>query len=124
MNNTESKEPLYRLLNNQRTGGNWDERDIKKQSTTQQDYFTIYSDKMEVVGSRYKCVGFYYPDSLQQLAEMKANAKYITLAVNSLSILAEALEDIIFHSTPETYSGDEDLKLALNKAKEALKRIS
>ena len=97
MNNTESKEPLYRQLNKERTKGDWniigDDKTI----------LSVPDGKMTICAMNHT-----HPvkEWNRGVKAAQANAKYVSLAVNNLSSLAEALEIAIkmFWSNERTYN--------------------
>jgi len=119
MNNTESKEPLYRQLNKERTQGEWVEQ------YDNDEFGQFYS----IFGWGEGNNVFRYNYGTVNEAEYKANAQYATLAVNHLSSLAEALETLIDRLDTNwdaiTAGGQKGILTALTKeAKEALLKIS
>lgn len=98
MKHTTNTQPLYKVLNEQRTQGEWETPDN-----------TIWSGQDEI--GKF----LYHGNSAN-----KANAQYTALAVNNLHHLAEALEALtkwVIHNTDATPT-------ALINAREALSRIS
>lgn len=115
---TETK-PLWRVLNEQRTQGNWI---FKDQGHLPDDEGKLLCLRSELNGG--------YISQFQQIGEHKndaeANAKYTALAVNNLSHLAKALEKCItqLNIWAESDAWDERDEEAYEAAKEALSRIS
>jgi len=102
---TETKKPLYKVLNEQRTKGEWFEEYDNDEFG---QFYSIFAGEGENV--------FRYPYRIVKDEEYKANAQYTALAVNNLHLLAEALEGVIRVADRKTDEFD--------KAKEALSKIS
>lgn len=115
---TNTNQPLYKQLNEQRTQGEWNyEYDNDEFG---QFFNTIAEDYKNVFKYRYGCL---------EDIEYKSNAQYTCLAVNNLHHLAEALENLINKASETTkdivaFEGAYILDKAIDKAKEALNRIS
>ncbi len=107
-----TKEPLYKVLNEQRTQGDWfneyDNDDFGQ-------FYTIFG------GEGDNALRFSYGSVKEK--EYKANAEYVTLSVNNLHILAEALAGFI-HSVEHEGVIQGRVVDAVANAKEALKAIS
>lgn len=113
--------PLYKVLNQKRTQGvmQW------KQTNGNNRYeHTVYHDQWKNPFCQFGIEdnGEVAPE------EIKANAQYTALAVNELANLAEALEEIKLAIGQLPARGKDGRtiieSLCLNKAKEALSRIS
>jgi len=110
--NTESKEPLYKVLNEKRMQGKLILDIVEKEG----EIHLIPED-----GSIVFCS--FYCEPLDE--QTKADATYTALAINNLSSLAEALEECIKVITPyENLFNAAQERVALIQAKEALKKIS
>lgn len=95
------KEPLYKVLNEQRTPGDWIVKNGYRNGQVLPNNQSYIYNNDTMVASIYK----------------NKDAKYTALAVNNLSVLAEALEKCI------KFSG-KDPQLVRDIAKDALTRIS
>ena len=104
---TESKQPLYKVLNEDRTQGKWQ---VSKYPAI--GYPNVI--KSEFTSSHIALMGL-PTEGEDNTVEAEANAQYTALAVNNLHHLAEALENILSHT--------EDAE-AKRLAKQALSRIS
>jgi DUF438 domain-containing protein len=95
MNNNiqRSNEPLYKVLNEERTQGEWDI--IEEENTVSK--YRMYSTKD---GANILWLD---PDE-EEIEKEKANINYTALAVNNLNQLAEALERIRNASTDHVSS--------------------
>ena len=113
MNNTESKEPLYRQLNKERTQGEWKHKSLSNGHEEIQTDTFVYESGNTIFEVNYDNPNY------------EANAQYTALAVNNLSSLAEALEECIKVMTPyENLFNAAQERAALIQAKEALLKIS
>lgn len=112
MNNETTNRPLYKVLNNCRTGGEWKHRSLNN------GHEEIQTDTFNLAGSTIFEVNF-------ENKEYEANAQYTVMAVNNLHLLAEALEWIEneIKTTPDELQ-DALQGVILIKIKEALQRIS
>jgi len=114
---TENNVPLYKVLNENRTQGELEPCKDAKHSHVMGSYET---GKIQPV---------LYIHLTSDKKTCKANAAYTALAVNNLHLLAEALNDLIKQATETTkdlcgFDGADVLDAAIDKAKEALNRIS
>ena len=107
---TNTNQPLYKQLNEQRTQGEW-KRPEQEYSLNE---YSIITDDMTICTA----LAIDIPDE-----EAEANVAYTCLAVNNLHILAEALENVLWN-----FEGKQNLsevqQKAVQYAKEALNRIS
>lgn len=92
----ENKKPLYKVLNEQRTQGDWKANGMQ----------------IESAGWNVATLNPYAPE----ISNFEANAQYTALAVNNLHHLAEALETLLEFTDKR--------QVGYKKAKEALNRIS
>jgi len=109
-----NNKPLYQLLNEQRTQGEWD----CGYGDTSKSYGIFRTEMLdkETMGNPICLVS-----PIEQIEDIdKANAQYIALAANNLAPLAEALNGMIVMYMESTSANPP----ALIKAQEALKRIS
>lgn len=97
--NTETK-PLYKILNEARTGGIWETSKFKEG-----DYSLCEEDAGDMIAEGFT----------------EANAQYTALAVNNLASVADALAEL--YALAYQWANDKEDE-TLVKAKEALKRIS
>ena len=103
----ETKQPLYKVLDANRTQGNW----------TVEHKESIYSLPNKLI-TRYD--GNCHVSS----QEDKANAQYTALAVNNLAKIADALQHFVSISEQRQQQHSPYEAATLNMAKEALKAIS
>ena len=109
--------PLYKVLNEKRTQCNWilDADTIGTGTEPTDETIADFKPEMDelMVWQR-------------DFNEMKAKQKYAALAVNNLSILAEALQGMVdeFDSYAVPASKYPQVKATIEKAKEALNKIS
>ena len=85
---TESKQPLYKVLNEQRTQGQWGYGEYKGSESYKAHIIGDYSNEI---------AKFYWQTENNKSnndKQSEANAQYTALAVNNLHHLAEALEKI------------------------------
>ena len=99
---TETKQPLYKVLNEQRTQGEWQS---VVWANKKPPHYKVADHHMELIADVYG------PKPLGSV-----DSQYIALAVNNLHLLAEALEGVIRVADRKTDEFD--------KAKEALSKIS
>ena len=121
---TEIKLPLYKVLAEKITQGEW--------KLSQLDDYSLITGKIPshtdiLCSNPIETIKMF--DNLPDEETCKANAKYTALAVNNLHHLAEALENLIKQATETTkdlvaFNGADILDAAIDKAKEALTRIS
>ena len=102
----QSKQPLYKVLNEQRTQGEWNE------------------DGLAIVGPRPEIEICVMTNDEDVKGEAYANAQYTALAVNNLHLLAEALEEMIKEAHHANLTGMATSPFVLTRAKEALNKIS
>lgn len=116
---TENKQPLYKVLNEQRTQGNWEfcefdtphgKEFVIKEANLKKDGKWIFSDRIMEAGN--------YTN------QNKANTQYTALAVNHLHHLAEALEKIKKAIEQTNGRNTNEVESCYNSIKEALNRIS
>jgi len=118
MNNTESKEPLYRQLNKER---------IDNIMFAASNGIGLYVNGSGISFLDLDNKAISYTDIEQ--TKLDPTLEYAALAVNNLSSLAEALEELISECNfiPKevfTEAGKDSFQDSLNKAKEALLKIS
>ncbi len=111
----QTQQPKYKVLNEQRTQGEWYSKAALSSDFTYIRYVT--TEKGIIANIRHR--------KELELLENLANAEYTALAVNNLHHLAEALEDMIglWQSLSEVLPPTKN-EVAFSKAKEALARIS
>ena len=111
----DNKQPLYKVLNEQRTQG-------YLLSLKMDDKYIIHT-----LEDKFKFTHHLSIDDTINKDEAKANAQYTALAVNNLAELAEALQGLLssYKADFKTITGSElnDTE-AVKKAKEALNKIS
>lgn len=117
------KEPLYKRLNKERTQGNYYIENSPK-GTGRGFNLEIVTDKAVICQISAHSYNMSKGHHLHT-KENKATAEYTALAVNNLSVLAQALEafvkDIEGHPS---HTAAEHYKPLMDKAKEALNKIS
>jgi len=116
---TENNVPLYKVLNNERTQGEWIKDGLSIATGPDPKDETIF---LTCDGEDYP-----YPTVYERSRkEARANAEYTALAVNNLHLLAEALQRLLkearFNSF--TLNGNVEDTPAERQAQEALNRIS
>jgi DUF438 domain-containing protein len=113
-NTQRSNEPLYKVLNEERTQGEWDI--IEEENTVSK--YRMYSTKD---GANI----LWIDSDEEEIEKEKANINYTALAVNNLNQLAKFAEWIVkeIETTPDELT-DALLGLIKLKANEALNKIS
>lgn len=122
-NNTESKQqPLYKVLNEQRTQERWHSIATNPNHDTFKLLVYGQSEKRNGTGTLY--IATLKEDTIWNYnkEEVKANAQYTALAVNNLATIAENLERIL--DRIEESNLQENFPSAYKRAKEALAAIS
>jgi len=108
MNQQHTPQPLYKVLNEKITQGNW---------STLNNGRDIYSDTGDLI---MECFGNYNITNEEDIV----NAQYTALAVNNLANVADALAEMINISQQREKLHSPYEAASLKLAKEALKAIS
>lgn len=133
-----ANKPLYKVLNEERTQGEWSINPVETMYCEIAVQHPLYKEgrlvkhgiKFEnICRMQANAIGFHNNNYQEKVKRDEANAKYTALAVNNLHILAEALEYIVneveqlpvFNASMGRTIVE---SLCMNKAKEALSRIS